>query len=205
MCSLLKIVLIFFLSTILISVACASEECLNDIENREKEFEESDLVFLGRIVDAIPKNQTYRLEIIDIYKGIHFSKHISAKFFDTRLNTARSVDTNEFWIFYAKRTGINNIRIDVCGASRSLKNYNSEVMKLQPPQWKYETTADSLEYLLAVQKAKNESLKNWTTEIIELEKKEAFNLDVDRFFLSLALLLLFIFNILLVFKCKSGR
>ena len=161
-----------FLFLILIWVPTFPNEiCINDLSNRQTEQEESDLIFLGKIVDFRESDTLYEFEIIDLLKGFHPWSEISVKFKDVNGKATNIYQPNGYWIIYAQRTGIKGGTAKSCGVSRSFQN-KTYLNKLQPPPENFGSKKDSLAYYLEVEKLISENQKLWVDEVLELKEEE---------------------------------
>jgi len=116
-----------FINTILVIFLCSlsdyafSCDCkvLQSLEKvRQISINESDIIFLGELIEFDTVNFSYSFKIIEMYKGVHKDSIIMGKVFSSC--SLFPVDKSK-WIVYAKAKG-NLIDISECLASRSEEN-----------------------------------------------------------------------------------
>ncbi|TDN79068.1 hypothetical protein DET49_1403 [Salegentibacter sp. 24] len=189
-----KILILLLFLNLMWAPLYSNENCINDLSNTENERKESDLIFLGKIVNFEETEKRYNFEIIEVYKGFHPLNEIQIDFLDyDGKKTALFDKKNGFWIMYANRTGINSATAKLCGASRTFQN-RTYLNRLKPRPEFFESKKDSLEYFFQIEKLINKNQQKWTNEILELKENQK-NWNA---FVIFALLLLVVLTFILI-------
>lgn len=165
--------LLFILIGFVYTSTFSSEDCVSSIFERDIEYQQSNLVFLGEVIDYNKEENYFQFKILDIYKGIHPWHNINIKFEErgvtiTPLNIEKS---DGYWIIYSRRKGLNKATVNFCGASRNLHRRNLIEMIAPPPEF-FKSKSDSLEYVILKKKLKIENQTEWINEVMLLKAKE---------------------------------
>ncbi len=111
--SLISILFLVFLSVDSFACTCDFGDRTYD-EIFEMNYEDSDLIFIGRPVR--PTHSDFRLEIIEIFKGKFDEQFING----SGGSSCEEVPTSETWIVYTKISETGLISIFTCTLSRPL-------------------------------------------------------------------------------------
>ena len=162
----LKIVFLFFLiSSKLFACNCKNSNNLKEVQNRE--FKYSEYIFIGEILEIDSKKYTFKVKVIENFKGNNVGKVYSGKYDEV---CGPIINEKGKWIIYAIKGSGNFIKINSCGITRSLKTPENNINATRQPK---PPTAN--ETKVQTQKKLNEfhlkaetDLKN---EIIELRNR----------------------------------
>lgn len=188
--------LLLFLTSITCASVFASQICYGDTSDRELEYKNSNLVFLGKISEANRNDNSFQFEILEVFKGFHPWNKITIAFESHYGSRVTEIDEREgYWIVYAKRKSLNKAIAIVCGASRNILNKDMPAYKISPPPEFFASKVDSLEHENLKKDFRIERQEESINEVILLKGRRRTSLLLLGFLLvSLAL------NIILLFR-----
>jgi hypothetical protein len=150
---------LLFISLTAMSCDCKNPGPLDSL--REISYRQSDIVFLGELLDFDTLDYTYTFKVLEVFKRDTGIKIIHGKYFSSCSRFPRDKDR---WIIYANFREGNLIDIDQCLASRSeLKPYGINCYDPSPPP-----ANDEKEKEAAMKKSdefKAGALKDWYAEL----------------------------------------
>lgn len=192
--------LLLFLASITCTSVFASQICYGDTSDRELEYKNSNLVFLGKISESNRNDNSFQFEILEVFKGLHPWNKITIVFEEHNGNRLFEIDEREgYWIVYAKRESLNKAIAIVCGASRNILNKDMPAYKISPPPEFFASKVDSLEHENLKKDFRIERQEESINEVILLKERSRTPL------LLLGLLLVsLVLNIILINKRRKS-
>jgi len=163
----LILVIIFFSN----QVYCCDCKDLGPLDSlRLISFKNSELVFLGELIEFDTSDYSYTFQIVEIFKGKSKTKLIKGKSFDS---CSQFPTDKSKWIIYADYRESDYIDISHCLASRSELNpicigCYTIPPPLGPNATEFEVTESNKKFSDLLDKAKND----WNTEIELLRKRK---------------------------------
>ncbi len=166
---------ITFLLLSLLFISFESKGCkckkINSLDSiREISFEQSDIVFLGKLIKSDSTTGKYSFQILELFKGNNQTDTINGA---PNSSCSMHISDEGRWIVYASKNEKGEIYINQCGASRSFNNpvcFNSPTQnEITPSPW---LTEDELNiHYQKVQTIKKEALTILNKEIKFLRSK----------------------------------
>lgn len=140
-------------------------------------YSESPLIFVGDVLTSNPKTGTYKIKIVEIFKGQTKTTIIEGK----GLTSCSGFPDKGRWIIYAETYKNGVIDFNSCGLSRAFDNPQfimATEYKIPPPPTK-ESETDSkysiqanIDFQRAVLKLKDTALTDLEIEIEDLRKRK---------------------------------
>jgi hypothetical protein len=140
-------------------------------------YNESPLIFVGDVLTSNQKTGTYKIKIIEIFKGQTRTTIIEGK----GLTSCSGFPDNGRWIIYAETYKNGVIDFNSCGLSRAFDNPQfimATEYKIPPtPTKEYETDSKysiqaNIDFQRAMLKLKEEALTDLEIEIEDLRKRK---------------------------------
>lgn len=132
-------------------------------------FNNSELVFLGELIESDTSDYSYTFQIIEVFKGETKTKLIKGKYFDSC--SQFPLDKSK-WIIYADYREAEYINISQCLASRSEINpICVGCYTLPPPLSPYATQFEIAESNNKIKDLLDRAKNDWNIEIELLRKR----------------------------------
>jgi hypothetical protein len=174
-----SLILVIFILQASIS-ACA---CICPIapikEVRESSIKNSDLIFIGSVIESDTTNGSYKIEVQEVFKGQPKSVLISLRTDDP---SSCAFWPSPFWgfefIFYANSVnGTDRIVVDQCSATRSISNpqmhlayFTGKYEKMQGILYKEMTFKEKIKFLKTENGLKETAFKDLIEELRLLQR-----------------------------------
>jgi len=136
---------------------------------QEIEFDNSECVFIGEVLEIDSDNNTFKVKVIESFKGNELGKTYNG-IYDKFCGPI--IDEKGKWLIYGNFNSKNQVEINYCGLTRSLSHPENNVSGSKPPEplqpYKTESKSQSekkrIEWIL---RAKS----NLENEIIDLRHR----------------------------------
>lgn len=120
--------IIFFLS-FHVSYACDCKSFETIKEKQDFEYENSNSIFIGEILEINHVNHTLKVKIIELFKGTKDDQIINGKFDE---QCGPYISSKGKWLIYGNIIG-NILEIKPCGLTRSIINPKENPITIPPP------------------------------------------------------------------------
>lgn len=152
-------------------IFCDCDKIDNLAEAQKIEFSNSDLVFVGEVIDSDNFNGTYKFKVIELFKGKVKEGIIKGTSFSSCGLLPQKEDG--LWLFYTNELEVGSINIFDCGLSRSFRFpfiFSDETPL--PPQFHShkDKTMSKLQSELAFTEYRNKALLVLKEEIEQLSQ-----------------------------------
>ena len=156
-------------------LACECAEIKNLAEAQKKEFERSEMVFIGQVVSSDYNKGVYQIKIIEQFKGKSKPKTITGK--PHGYCSLFPSKEDDLWLIYAEVSSDGSIYIPDCGLSRSFRSpYGfSDEIRIPPPSPPLplkDAVMDELDWEVTVANYRRKALLVLKKEIEQLRKWE---------------------------------
>jgi hypothetical protein len=156
--------IILLLSILLINFKISACDC-PPIERDtlvSKGLKRASIVFLGEVVSSDSFAESYKIKIIELFKGDNNGHYINGMV----INNCSVFPKNGIWIIYANLEKDNSIDIDGCGSSIAL----SQILPPRPPIPLSFSTIDSLEFENSYLHNRINHMEDWQYNLIKLRE-----------------------------------
>ncbi len=118
------LILTLLISAKSFSCTCPNPKSIKAIQDYE--FENSDCVFVGEVLEVNMNDNTFKIKVIESFKGKD-KETIYIGTYDEQCGPI--IDEKGKWLVYARFNSENILKINECGLTRSLKNpeYNNVI------------------------------------------------------------------------------
>jgi hypothetical protein len=127
-----------------------------------KGLKRASIVFLGEVVSSDSFAESYKIKIIELFKGDYKEFFING----IVINNCSIFPKKGYWIIYANLAKDNSIDIDGCGSSIAL----SQILPPRPPIPLSFSTIDSLEFENSYLHKRINHLEDWQYNLIKLRE-----------------------------------
>ena len=161
------VIILFSLSDYALGCDCKDLRPLEKV--RQMSINESDIIFLGELIEIDTANYTYSFRIIEKFKGEHNDSIINGKLFGSC--SVFPSDRGK-WIVYAK-VKEDMINISECLASRSEKNpICLNCYQIPSPLSRYSNKKEKKKFILERDSLRNKAIEDWNNEIEFLRRQK---------------------------------
>jgi hypothetical protein len=178
----MKLLLTFFILIISLKTHACICPSTSIKETREYSIRNSELIFIGQVIETDTINHTYKIKVVEIFKGNPAEILIGSSLEDSVSYSSCAFWPFPYWgdefIFYANYAkGTNRIFVDQCSATRTTLNPQAHLSyfigkyeKMQGILYKEMTFEDKIKSLKTYNKLKQIAFKDLIAELKYLRR-----------------------------------
>jgi len=133
------------------SFACSCPVFKNLERLQLSEFERSECIFIGEVLEINAENNTYKIKVLDSLKGTE-NGQVYEGTYDTQCGP--TIYELGKWIFYGRTDSNGILKVNECGLTRTFKNPSHDFLDFNQTKSKLAKIAQ-MDLLLEIKKVRN--------------------------------------------------